>query len=283
MRSRIPVLMAVVLLLPAGRLAAARTADPPTISEKGLHLVLNVPARKLHVYEDGTRTRTFSVSVGLQGFETPQGEYQLSEVIWNPWWHPPESDWARGRKPTPPGAADNPMGRVKLLFGPLLYIHGTPEGEPMGRLSSRGCVRMVNEDVIALATLVHKYAVPGTEPGQLEKLVATPTLSRTFALRPQVRFTAHYTVAAVERGFLIIYPDVYGLAQSEVQAHVERVLFDQGIDPSAINQTRLRALLRKSGTMRLAIAVDSLLAPTPRRRPLGTPIPLGVPVPASER
>jgi hypothetical protein len=137
---------------------------------------------------------------------------------------------------------------------------------------------MRNEDVVELARLVHRYAAPGTDPSQLDKLVATPTLSRAFPLRPQVRFTAHYTVAAVEKGFLIIYPDVYGLAQTEVRAHVERVLTDEGIDPVAVNQSRLRALLKKAGTMRLAIAVDSLLAPRPRTRPLGTPIPLGVPV-----
>ena len=283
MRSRIPLLMATALLLPAGPLAADRTTDPPTISEKGLHLVLNVPGRKLHVYEDGTRTRTYSVSVGLVGYETPQGEYQVSEVIWNPWWHPPASEWARDRKPTPPGAPDNPMGRVKLMFGPLLYIHGTPEGEPMGRLSSRGCVRMRNEDVIELAKLVHQYAVPGTAPAQLDKFVATPTLSRAFPLRPQVRFTAHYTVAAIEKGFLIIYPDVYGLAQSEVEAHIERVLVEHGIDPADVYRSRLRPLLKKAGTMRLAIAVDSLLTPPPKVRPLGTPIPLGVPVPDGER
>jgi hypothetical protein len=283
MRSRIPVLTATLLLLAAGPLGADRASDPPKVSEKGLHLVLNVPGRKLHVYEDGTRTRTFAVSVGLPGFETPQGEYQLSELIWNPWWHPPQSDWARGRKPTPPGAPDNPMGRVKLLFGPLLYIHGTPEGEPMGRLSSRGCVRMRNEEVIELAKIVHRYAVPGTDARQLDRFVATPTLSRAFPLRPQVRFTAHYTVAAIEKGFLIIYPDVYGLAQSEVRAHVERVLAGEGIDPADVNQTRLRALLKKAGTMRLAISVDSLLAPRPRMEPLGTPIPLGVPVPEGIR
>jgi murein L,D-transpeptidase YcbB/YkuD len=274
--------MATAFLLIAGPLAS-RAPDPPKVSEKGLHLVLNVPGRKLHVYENGTRTRTFSVSVGLPGWETPQGEYQLSEVIWNPWWNPPESEWARDRKASPPGDPENPMGRVKLQFGPLLYIHGTPDGVPMGRLSSRGCVRMRNDDVIELATLVHKYAVPGTEPRQLEKYVATPTLSRAFALRPQVRFTAHYTIAAVERGFLIIYPDVYGLAQSEMQEQVDRVLAAEGIDPSAVNRPRLRSLLRKSGELRLAISVDSLLAPRPRVRPLGTPLPLGVPLPDGGR
>jgi lipoprotein-anchoring transpeptidase ErfK/SrfK len=32
----------------------------------------------------------------------------------------------------------------------FIYIHGTPESEPMGEPASHGCIRMHNEDVIAL-------------------------------------------------------------------------------------------------------------------------------------
>ena len=31
-----------------------------------------------------------------------------------------------------------------------IYIHGTPDSEPMGEPRSHGCVRMRNADVIAL-------------------------------------------------------------------------------------------------------------------------------------
>jgi lipoprotein-anchoring transpeptidase ErfK/SrfK len=31
-----------------------------------------------------------------------------------------------------------------------IYIHGTPDSEPMGKAESHGCVRMRNSDVIEL-------------------------------------------------------------------------------------------------------------------------------------
>jgi hypothetical protein len=57
------------------------------------------------------------------------------------------------------------MGRVKLHFAPLLYIHGTPEAEALGDPASRGCVRMRNSDVIELTRLVHQYASPRVTDG----------------------------------------------------------------------------------------------------------------------
>src|SRR5690606_13375261 len=193
----------------------AYDAPPAESANEGLHLVVNVPANRLYVYEDGVRTQTYAVSVGLQGYETPAGEYRIREVIWNPWWHPPQSNWAAGREPEPPGES-NPMGRVKLNFGPLLYIHGTSEYQSLGNPASRGCVRMRNSDVIELARLVHEYASPKVAAETLETLIASPTMTRTIRLSDAVRFTAVYNVATVDDGFLILYPDVYKRVRSKV-------------------------------------------------------------------
>jgi len=35
-------------------------------------------------------------------------------------------------------------------FARSIYIHGTPDDEPMGVPRSHGCIRMRNDDVIAL-------------------------------------------------------------------------------------------------------------------------------------
>ncbi|MGM0767188.1 MAG: L,D-transpeptidase family protein [Pseudomonadota bacterium] len=43
-------------------------------------------------------------------------------------------------------------------FRRFIYIHGTPDTEPMGVAKSHGCIRMRNSDVIALFDLVE----PGT-------------------------------------------------------------------------------------------------------------------------
>jgi murein L,D-transpeptidase YcbB/YkuD len=232
-------------------------AEEPITSSSRLHLVLNVAGNRLHVYEDGERTRSYTVSVGKRGHETPAGEYRIRQVIWNPWWHPPNSAWARGRKPAPPGP-DNPMGRVKLHFAPLLYIHGTEETQSLGSPASHGCVRMRNADLIELTRLVHRYASPAVSTGLLDELESSPRSTRTIRLATAVRFTANYNVAAVEDGFLIIYPDVYGLVRKQIRDEVESVLKENGVDPRTVHRPTLDRLVEKSGTRRVAISLDDL-------------------------
>jgi hypothetical protein len=244
------------------RLAAdALPANP--VSDEGLHLVLNVAANRLFVYENGERIRAYTVSVGLPGYETPAGEYRIREVIWNPWWHPPNSAWARDRKPEAPGP-DNPMGRVKLLFAPLYYIHGTPEAEALGDPASRGCVRMRNSDVIELTHLVHQYATPQISQTLLQQLEESQTMTRTIRLQRPVRFSTYYEVATVENGFLIIYPDIYGLLKQQLRDQVEATLEENGVDLARVNREHLERLVEKGGTRRVAISLDTLVAPTSR-------------------
>jgi len=80
----------------------AQESAPP------LQLVLNIRANRLDVYEAGERTRMYEVSVGKRPYHTPPGRYRIPSVLWNPWWHPPDSKRAEGWKPAPPGP-NNPM------------------------------------------------------------------------------------------------------------------------------------------------------------------------------
>jgi hypothetical protein len=63
----------------------------------------------------------------------------------------PERDWILARvlwlTGTQPG--HNRGGRVDSLRR-YIYIHGTPDSEPMGIPRSHGCVRMRNADLVAL-------------------------------------------------------------------------------------------------------------------------------------
>ncbi len=43
----------------------------------------------------------------------------------------------------------NRLGDVDTMRR-YIYIHGTPDSEPMGRPASHGCIRMTNDDVIEL-------------------------------------------------------------------------------------------------------------------------------------
>jgi L,D-transpeptidase ErfK/SrfK len=64
----------------------------------------------------------------------------------NPWWRPPDSAWARGLKPIPPGPG-NPLGtRWMGLSAPGVGIHGTPDAASIGYSASHGCIRMYIPD-----------------------------------------------------------------------------------------------------------------------------------------
>ncbi|MDR9433106.1 MAG: L,D-transpeptidase [Spiribacter sp.] len=63
----------------------------------------------------------------------PQRDWILSRIV-----------WLTGQQ-----SGINRGGRVDTLRR-FIYIHGTPESEPMGVAKSHGCIRMRNADVIAL-------------------------------------------------------------------------------------------------------------------------------------
>lgn len=241
---------------PAATTSARASEDPVP-----LRLELNVPANRLYVYEHGEHTRTFRVSVGLPGNQTPAGDYTVKSVIWNPWWHPPNSSWARGRKPEAPGPS-NPMGRVKLNFAPLLYIHGTVERGAIGDPASRGCVRMRNEDVIALTKLVHGYLTPKLDGGTIEQLVQNEKLTRTYNLGRGVPFEVNYNVAAVRDGFLLIYPDVYSRVK-DYEKKVHDALRAEGVDLERVNHQRLEELMEHGRRTKVAIGLDELQSVAP--------------------
>ena len=64
------------------------------------------------------------------------------------------------RKPSLParmlGGIRNPLGAKAIYLGNTLYrIHGTNEPKSIGKAESSGCFRMLNANVLHLATLVH--------------------------------------------------------------------------------------------------------------------------------
>lgn len=226
------------------------------VQDRGIRLVLNVPENRLYVYEGGERVGKYRVSVGLPGYETPPGKYRVTHAIWNPWWHPPNSGWARGRKVEPPGP-NNPMGRVKMYFGDLLYIHGTPEKEWIGRAASRGCVRMTNEDAISLARFLHKRA-SSVGSAEIDKIVSNGGTRRVGFSKP-IRFEVVYDVATVRDGFLLIFPDLYDRVD-RFEDQVVEALRDNGISLVDVDTEKLQRLIRKARRHKVGISIDTLTA-----------------------
>lgn len=223
-----------------------------------LHLVLNIPASRIDVFENGEKTRSLEVSVGKRGHETPKGKYRINSVIWNPWWHPPKSDWARGQKPTPPGPA-NPMGRVKINFAPLYYIHGTLYEDRLGAPASHGCIRMGKEDLIWLTKLIHQYRTPRVDSELIATLESNDRMTRNFPIRP-VRFDVVYRLVEVVDGKLVIHPDVYRSGGSNLRDEIVGELKKQGVTITGAVEQRVAQISKRRNATRLTVALESLLS-----------------------
>ncbi len=127
---------------------AVRTLKP-RVTEKsvGLAIVIKRASNRLVLYKpNGAKKmrvkRKFDVATGLAAYPTPLGSYEIITKQRNPWWRPPDSDWAKGAKPIPPGPG-NPLGtRWMGTSAPAVGIHGTPDAASIGYSASHGCIRM---------------------------------------------------------------------------------------------------------------------------------------------
>jgi L,D-transpeptidase ErfK/SrfK len=137
-----------------------------------LRLEVSLADRRLHVYQGETELASYPVAIGKEQHPTPTGQFQIRRVIWNPRWVPPKVGWAKGKTPKGPGDPENPMGRVKMFFqDPDYYIHGTNREDTLGEAASHGCVRMANEDIVALAQLVMEHGGQPREPGWFQRIL----------------------------------------------------------------------------------------------------------------
>jgi lipoprotein-anchoring transpeptidase ErfK/SrfK len=105
-------------------------------------IVIRRGSNRLFFYDGMRYRRAFIVATGQQQYPTPLGRFSVVVKWRNPWWYPPNSPWAQGQKPVPPGP-DNPLGtRWMGLSAPGVGIHGTRSDSSIGYSVSHGCIRM---------------------------------------------------------------------------------------------------------------------------------------------
>jgi L,D-transpeptidase YbiS len=147
------------------------------------HLLINIVQQTLTL-SSAVETRIYRVSTALNGVGeaegsecTPRGQHVISEKIGE---ELPINTVLRGREPTgeiydTSLALEHPtrdwiLTRILWLTGleegmnagrntdginvdshaRYIYIHGTPDSEPMGEPKSHGCIRMRNQDIVDL-------------------------------------------------------------------------------------------------------------------------------------
>ena len=209
---------------------AAANWPAPSLSDLDLRIDVNLPAYRLDVLAGDSLITTMRVAVGMPRYPTPRGDFEITSIEWHPRWVPPASPWAAKEKPMEPGP-DNPMGRVKLNFRPLYFLHGTPAARSIGSAASHGCIRLRNEDAIALALLVQRFGAPRLTSAASESLAVDPA-SRTVVLDIPVALTLRYELVETTLDSIHVYPDIYHLAESGFRGEVLHGLARTGIDTS---------------------------------------------------
>jgi L,D-transpeptidase ErfK/SrfK len=121
-------------------------------------IVLNLAEKRLYYYPgDGDEVRTYAISIGREGWETPLGSFHIVRKDKDPAWYPPASirkEHAENGDPLPavvPAGPDNPLGQHALrLSVPGYLIHGTNKPWGLGMEVSHGCIRMYPENIAEL-------------------------------------------------------------------------------------------------------------------------------------
>lgn len=118
----------------------------PRMPDAPMHIVIDVPTRRLTLYQNGAAIRRFPVAVGKPGWPSPVGEWRVVRKA---------RDWGGGFGTRWLGL-DVPWG----IYG----IHGTNKDWSIGGAESHGCFRMFNRDVEELWDLVPE-GIPVTVRG----------------------------------------------------------------------------------------------------------------------
>lgn len=140
----------------------ALEATPSLPVEAPVRLVLRLSERRVYVYQNQKVLISYPVAIGRTGWETPTGQYQVIQKISDPIWQHPFT-----AEVIPPGP-ENPLGARWIGFWTdgtnYIGFHGTPNEETVGQAISHGCVRMFNQDVLALFEKVKLGTLVIVEP-----------------------------------------------------------------------------------------------------------------------
>jgi lipoprotein-anchoring transpeptidase ErfK/SrfK len=117
-------------------------------SEYPTYLTLDRATYTLRLWKDLKLAKSYTVAVGQEGLETPEGLYAIQEKQENPTWNVPNSAWAGSLagQSIPPGPS-NPIKARWMGIYEGAGIHGTEETSSLGTAASHGCVRMAISDV----------------------------------------------------------------------------------------------------------------------------------------
>ena len=229
-------------------------------NQPDIRLTLNVPSFRLTLWQNGKEVKSYYVGVGMKEYPIYIGEREATEVIWNPAWIPPDSDWVSSHKGVKPGevikASDprNPLGKIKIPLGNSYLIHQAAGANDVGNLVSHGCVRVLRPELYDLA---EKIIAARAVPISAKRIEAAKHNFKTLyaQLDEPLPVDINYDTLVVEGGVLHIYPDVYDHGLNR-PARLRAELVSSGVDVSKLDDRTIKRMLSQV-TRRTQFVVDT--------------------------
>jgi murein L,D-transpeptidase YcbB/YkuD len=222
------------MIAPQPAVTAQETAPVQPLPD--MRIRINIPATTLQVFKDGALAASYPVSIGALAYKSPVMQNQLTQLVWNPSWiPPPDSPWAAGLKPEPPGPR-NPLGPVKLPLEQGIRIHGTNKDSSVGRPASHGCFRMHNKDAAELAWFIQQNVSDKTDNSFRETYARNRYRTHIVQLMAPVQVDIIYEPVELADNILVIHPDLYGWG-GKMKDRIVAAIAAQGIQESDIHPT----------------------------------------------
>ncbi len=197
------------------------------------YLLVNIPAYKLFVYQDGKLDWSMNVVVGTTAHNTVIFRGDMKYIVFSPYWNVPPSiikneiapamkrnpnylakknmEWNGGAVRQKPGPG-NSLGLVKFLFPNSynIYLHDTPSKSLFGetnRAFSHGCIRLSEPKRLA------EYLLRNDTAWTPEKITAAMNAGKEkyVTLKPTIPvFIGYFTAWVDSDGELNFRDDIYG-------------------------------------------------------------------------
>jgi len=190
-------------------------ANLPNAVPKDTRVVVNIPAYRMDVFQDGSLVKSYKIGIGYPDFPLPTGLRKAQSIIFNPTWTPPDEPWvakmknvAAGEK-VAAGSKLNPLGPIKIPIGLPSLIHGGKSPAKLGTFASHGCVGLTSPQVMDFSKLLAQVAGGEITDAKMKSYFADKTKTQVVKLDQSVPVELRYETIVVEDGKLHIYRDVY--------------------------------------------------------------------------
>ncbi|HEX3248627.1 MAG TPA: L,D-transpeptidase family protein [Pyrinomonadaceae bacterium] len=207
----------------------------PNAVPKDTRIVVNIPAFRMDLFQDGSLVKTYKIGIGYPEFPLPMGLRKANQIIFNPTWTPPDSPWVAKMKNVTAGETvkagdkDNPLGPIKIPIGLPSLIHGGKSPAKIGKFASHGCVGLTTAQVKDFAALLARASNTNAISQQtIDSYLKDRERTQTVKLNQTVPVELRYETIVLEDGKLHIYKDVYA-QDTNTEENLRQVLSAQGV------------------------------------------------------